>query len=481
MPKFDYLDVMNREEFHLPTSKDINEFYNRKPELDEIPYTFIENPAECCCYIRCSPNDMTEEICQYMHLTKSRYRIKFRYVILLQGFRIRCPPGFSLPTPTPPSTENPTASLESLKVYVKLKAVAYDCGFVIQLQSISPKREKQFSRTSLSSVFGISASTVVNNAICTPCCGVMSCWGKNTEIDNEDGLVTLNSKLGEQNFAISSHPSLVTDWNNDDLHPNSVLFVFLKKFQMETYERTQIWNLQYFAPGKCKNLEGCDCLLCEKHLSRTTIFCKGHMTQTTPKSDVYYIRNGLSLSCQSENVIYLITCKQCGLQYVGKSKSRMSTKFEEHLAAFQDCHQKGNVTNITSTNVNKKLLYTHFREHSATTSGDSLENVSVVIIDQISPVKHQQRTSINKLRQYWINRLDTFNNGLNGKTPPNKKENVAGNHSVEKKALTQDNNNNDIIVQRFLEGLESRKGIVWRAILSFPPFLLIMLVPPLKF
>ena len=159
MPRFNYLDIMSRSEFHLPTSKDITDFFIRKPDMEEVPYTFIENPAECCCYIRCHLSDLKEEICQYFHLsnTTNKYRSKFRYVITLQGFRLRCPPGFSLPTsieqsstrstaradedPTTPTTPTATTTPRP-KVYVKLKPVSYDNEHVLQIQSITTSRHK---------------------------------------------------------------------------------------------------------------------------------------------------------------------------------------------------------------------------------------------------------------------------------------------------------------------------------------------------
>ena len=482
MPRFDYLDTMSGTEFHLPTSKDITDFFTKKAEQEEVPYTFIENTAECCCYIRCHLSDLSEEQCQYFHLSSNanKYRSKFRKVVTLQGFRIRCKPGFSLTTELPVSGEasarsnarDPTTSGTTAadsprqKVYIRLKPVAYDNEFVIELQSISTARDKQVSQTSISRVFALQKASIkvaCNNALVTPCCGVMAVLGSDTDID-VDGLVTLTTQINNESIDIPSHPSLVTEWSNDDLHPNTTLFVFLKKIKTLTHDSIQIWNLQYFAAGKCKQHEDCDCSLCKQYLEPNTTFNKGMLTPETPKRDVYFIRNGLSLSCKSENVIYLVTCKKCGMQYVGKSGSKMRRKFEEHVTLFkkQEHHEKL---------VERKLFYSHFIEHSP---DNPLENVSVVIIDQLpksSPM------SINKLRQYWVNKLDTFNRGLNGDvldstvvmsqtqrssfSLPNSSFTTARVHTIKtenhKEFIQQhdDNNNNQLIVKRFLEGLET--------------------------
>eukprot|EP00111_Clytia_hemisphaerica_P024015 TCONS_00070750-protein len=264
----------------------------------------------------------------------------------------------------------------------------------------------------------------------------MSVLGKQADIDDE-GLVTLSTKLNGRKVEVPSHPSLVTEWSNEDLHPNTVLYVFLKKIRIESYERMQIWNLQYFAPGKCKKLDDCDCLLCKQYLTVTTSFNKGLLTSKTPKNDVHFIRNGLSLSCKSENVIYLVTCKKCGLQYVGKSKYKMRTRFQEHLTDFEKSKKDL---------MDGKLLYNHFRDHSPI---DPLENLSLVIIDQIT---NKHSISINKLRQYWINRLDTFYRGLNAKTGSST---TRSQQYTPKTNLLQDDNNN-MIVKQFLEGLETK-------------------------
>ena len=53
-------------------------------------------------------------------------------------------------------------------------------------------------------------------------------------------------------------------------------------------------------------------------------------------SDTYKIREGLYLNCNSENVIYLITCKKCEKQYVGSCV----TRFHTHFNNCRSCHMK---------------------------------------------------------------------------------------------------------------------------------------------
>ena len=67
------------------------------------------------------------------------------------------------------------------------------------------------------------------------------------------------------------------------------------------------------------------------------IFLEGKNTFTNKEgSDTYKIREGLHLDCNSENVIYLITCKKCKKQYVGSRNTRFSTL----LNNYYNCHRK---------------------------------------------------------------------------------------------------------------------------------------------
>ena len=38
----------------------------------------------------------------------------------------------------------------------------------------------------------------------------------------------------------------------------------------------------------------------------------------------------VNVNCQSSNLIYLITCKHCSVQYVGQTKNRLLTRFQGH-------------------------------------------------------------------------------------------------------------------------------------------------------
>ena len=49
----------------------------------------------------------------------------------------------------------------------------------------------------------------------------------------------------------------------------------------------------------------------------------------------------VNVNCQSENLIYLITCMTCGVQYVGQTKNGILTRFQGH---YQDIKTKSDTT-----------------------------------------------------------------------------------------------------------------------------------------
>ena len=49
---------------------------------------------------------------------------------------------------------------------------------------------------------------------------------------------------------------------------------------------------------------------------------------TTTRRKFYSMRN---VNCQSSNLIYVITCRHCGIQYVGQTKNRILTRFQGHI------------------------------------------------------------------------------------------------------------------------------------------------------
>ena len=59
-----------------------------------------------------------------------------------------------------------------------------------------------------------------------------------------------------------------------------------------------------------------------------TINTSGALTSTTNGRKFQSMQK---VTCQSSNLIYVITCKSCGIQYVGQTKNRLLTRFQGHI------------------------------------------------------------------------------------------------------------------------------------------------------
>ena len=63
------------------------------------------------------------------------------------------------------------------------------------------------------------------------------------------------------------------------------------------------------------------CRYCPKQNSSGSFICKTNSQRPTSM---------INTNCQSTNCIYLITCCNCGIQYVGKTKNKILTRFNSH-------------------------------------------------------------------------------------------------------------------------------------------------------
>jgi hypothetical protein len=101
-------------------------------------------------------------------------------------------------------------------------------------------------------------------------------------------------------------------------------------------------------------------------------------------------------TCKSDNVIYLITCTECNLQYVGQTSQQVSKRMNSH---------RFDVNNFTDPAFSS-LVASHFNSNK-----HSLSNFSFMPIDIV-------RNTVNRLckETFWIHRLKTLHpDGLNSK------------------------------------------------------------------
>ena len=101
-----------------------------------------------------------------------------------------------------------------------------------------------------------------------------------------------------------------------------------------------------------------------------------------------------STSCTSQNVIYLIECKRCNIQYIGQTNQQVSKRMNSHRFYINNYDDQDYTTNVAL----------HFNSDS-----HSLDDFRFVPIDIVN-------NEIDRLckETYWIHKLDTLHpKGMN--------------------------------------------------------------------
>ena len=142
------------------------------------------------------------------------------------------------------------------------------------------------------------------------------------------------------------------------------------------------WLLNHHVKvNKCCDKENCRCSCC-KVLTPSPIFTGKQFILS--QNDVF--------NCKSANVIYLFTCSDCSMQYIGQTTQPLHIRINAH----RSCVKRNGST----------FLYKHFND------GHSFENATVQIIDVLVP--NNSFASLDVLEQFWIDTLCTaYPLGLN--------------------------------------------------------------------
>ena len=120
------------------------------------------------------------------------------------------------------------------------------------------------------------------------------------------------------------------------------------------------------------------CVTCKVHLDTSTSFKSAYPANKT----VYYIRH--SFTCESTNIVYLITCTKCKKQYVGCTTQSLRYRINHHRSSI--------IRKMPS------YIYKHFnlQDHDIT-------NLKVKPIDTTEDVN-----DLHNLEKYWIASLSTL-------------------------------------------------------------------------
>ena len=127
------------------------------------------------------------------------------------------------------------------------------------------------------------------------------------------------------------------------------------------------------------------CLVCVNFTETNTF-------SSTVTSKTYKINH--KFDCDQNCLVYLLTCKHCGIQYVGQT-----------VADY--CYQWNNYKdNCRKHSCNENCMQKHLYDHYLSCNNDFLNMVSVTFIDKTGPSNPLQR------EQYWRHILQT--NALHG-------------------------------------------------------------------
>ena len=123
----------------------------------------------------------------------------------------------------------------------------------------------------------------------------------------------------------------------------------------------------------------------------------------------FVVLTNSDLDCGSSNVVYLVTCRICGIQYVGETSRAANVRWQEHLYKIKK-GDKG------------QLIYSHFNCDEAHRNTPLEERLRFQIIEKIKcdDLPPADSVSIRKRRVerelYWISKLrSVFPLGLNDK------------------------------------------------------------------
>ena len=106
--------------------------------------------------------------------------------------------------------------------------------------------------------------------------------------------------------------------------------------------------------------------------------------------NVYYLVD--SLNCDSENVVYLITCKKCLKQYVGETKNPLRLRANNHLSSI------------------RSNLISPIAEHFALPDHSVKDHFEIMPIEKTQILPSEEETKQKRLEReaYWIQTLQTL-------------------------------------------------------------------------
>lgn len=203
-------------------------------------------------------------------------------------------------------------------------------------------------------------------------------------------MTVYNPNLPNINYIIRKHRHLLeSNTKLKELFPkNSIIPAYRRSKNLKAilapskYQTRNIHTTNPLEAG-CYKCDKGRCDLCKNFVESRNFY-----SFRTGKS--YIVRP--NLTCSSKNVIYLVSCKKCQLQYIGSTTTEFKVRFRNHKSSM--------ITNKKSCEV-----AVHFNSTS-----HSLQDFSFQCIDQINDTNRQDdidRLLITK-EAYWSAQLFTL-------------------------------------------------------------------------
>ena len=150
-----------------------------------------------------------------------------------------------------------------------------------------------------------------------------------------------------------------------------------------------------YNPNEVHRCSSSRCALCPKLKTGSTF-------RSSLTGREYQVVCNSHMSCDSRHVVYLISCKKCGFQYVGETSQLLRCRINQHRA----CIRRTNPTT---------LIAKHFASE-----GHSLEDLEIMPIENVSPRPQESQSNVDQRRrmreEFWIRELGTLDPyGLNDK------------------------------------------------------------------
>ena len=106
------------------------------------------------------------------------------------------------------------------------------------------------------------------------------------------------------------------------------------------------------------------------------------------------------ITCNTKNVIYMVQCNRCNLQYIGETKRRLKDRFNEHRRAVDKTNIKSKPTTVSG----------HFLSHS----NQSHTDIQLIALEKINSSRDSVRKATESRESHLIYKAMSLEaNGLN--------------------------------------------------------------------